>query len=72
LANEKITTAIAIMLILTFAISLIALPTSNAQSTRASYAFIGATPNPVGVGQETLLHIGITQQLTNVAMGWEA
>jgi outer membrane protein assembly factor BamB len=71
LANEKITTAIAIMLILTFAISLIALPTSNAQSTRASYAFIGATPNPVGVGQETLLHIGITQQLTNVAMGWE-
>jgi hypothetical protein len=38
---------------------------------RATYAFIGATPNPVGVGQETLLHVGITQQLQNVRMGWE-
>ena len=38
---------------------------------RETYAFIGATPNPVGIGQETLLHIGITQQLTEVQMGWE-
>jgi hypothetical protein len=71
MTRNKTTTAIAILLILTFAISLIALPTANAQGTRASYAFIGATPNPVGVGQETLLHVGITQQLNNVAMGWE-
>ena len=27
-------------------------------------AFIGALPNPVGVGQEVLLHIGIQQQLS--------
>ena len=40
-------------------------------SPRTTYAFIGATPNPVGVGQTTLLHVGITQQLQNVAMGWE-
>jgi outer membrane protein assembly factor BamB len=38
---------------------------------RTTYAFIGALPNPVGVGQEVLLHVGITQQLTNVAYGWE-
>jgi len=35
-----------------------------------SYAFIGATPNPIGVGQETLLHVGITQPLRAVQDGW--
>jgi hypothetical protein len=71
MTRNKTTTAIAMLLILTFAISIVALPTANAQSTRATYAYIGATPNPVGVGEETLLHVGITQQLQNVAMGWE-
>jgi outer membrane protein assembly factor BamB len=52
-------------------ISLVALPTGSAQGTRATYAFIGATPNPVGVNEQTLLHVGITQQLNSVAMGWE-
>lgn len=45
--------------------------TTMAASSMETYAFIGATPNPVGIGQETLLHVGITQQLTNVNMGWE-
>jgi hypothetical protein len=36
-----------------------------------TYAYIGATPNPVGVGQETLLHVGITTALTNVRYGWD-
>ncbi|MCW4055001.1 MAG: PQQ-binding-like beta-propeller repeat protein [Candidatus Bathyarchaeota archaeon] len=34
-------------------------------------AYVGATPNPVGVNQEVLLHVGITQQLMSVEMGWE-
>ena len=38
---------------------------------RTTYAYIGATPNPVGVNQEVLLHVGITQQLSIVGMGWE-
>ena len=39
---------------------------------RTSYPYIGATPNPVGVGQETLLHLGITQQHSGgVGYGWE-
>ena len=50
---------------------LIALPTATAQSTRATHAYIGATPNPVGVDQETLLHTGIMQQLNLVQQGWE-
>lgn len=36
-----------------------------------TYAFIGATPNPVGVGTPTLIDVGITQQLQSVYMGWE-
>ena len=70
--SKNTTKAIAIALILMFAVavSLFTLPTANAQSTRATYAFIGATPNPVGVNQETLLHIGITQQLNRVGMQW--
>lgn len=35
-----------------------------------SYAFVGATPNPVGVGQETLIHTGITQPLRVTQDGW--
>lgn len=58
-------------MLLIMTIQLAALPTVNAQGTRKTYAFIGATPNPVGVGQQTLLHVGITQQLQSVNMGWE-
>ncbi len=71
MSKNKIATLISLILMIAMAISLVALPNANAQSTRASYAFIGATPNPVGVGQQTLLHVGITQQLQNVVMGWE-
>jgi hypothetical protein len=39
--------------------------------TRKSYAIIGATPNPIGVGQETLLALGLTQQLAFAPDGWE-
>jgi hypothetical protein len=38
---------------------------------QASYAFLGAIPNPVGVNQEVLLHVGITQQLPRVDYGWK-
>ena len=77
--KNRTTATIAFLLILTFAISLISIPVATAQlgvpyvSTGKSdtYAFIGATPNPVGVGQQVLLHIGITQQLNSVQYGWE-
>jgi len=38
---------------------------------RMTYAFIGAMPNPVGVNQEVLLHIGIPAYLTGPSDGWE-
>ena len=70
---NKLSKTISLILLISITISMFALSPSNttAQSTMKTYAFIGAMPNPVGVGQETLLHIGITQQLNNVAMGWD-
>jgi hypothetical protein len=70
---KKNKTSIAITLFLMFAmtISIVALPLVSGQVSRITYPFIGATPNPVGVGQEVLLHVGITQQLSIVGMGWE-
>jgi hypothetical protein len=64
--------AIAVFLVLTIAVTLVALPTANAQNAQPTYAFIGANPNPVGVNQEVLLHIGITEaNLRGVGYGWE-
>jgi hypothetical protein len=36
-----------------------------------SYAYLGVLPNPIGVGQQVLFHVGITRQLSLVGMGWE-
>lgn len=77
--KNKSNKPIAILAILVFVVSILALPAVHADlntpyvSTGKSdtYAFIGATPNPVGVGQQVLLHIGITQQLNLVYLGWE-
>jgi outer membrane protein assembly factor BamB len=62
---------VALILVLAISAILVVLPTATAQSTCATYAFIGATPNPVGIHQTTLLHVGITTQLGNVREGWE-
>ncbi|MEM4733342.1 MAG: hypothetical protein QXD70_02310 [Candidatus Bathyarchaeia archaeon] len=59
------------VLTLAIAVSLIVLPAVNAQATMQTYAYIGAVPNPVGVGQEVLLHVGITKELYSSEMGWE-
>ena len=72
-SKGKTTIAAALLIILAMAISLFALPgekqTATAQTT--TYAYIGAVPNPVGVGQEVLLHIGEIHQLTTADQGWE-
>ena len=66
------TTLIALILMMTIAVPLIALPSANAQTnTKKTFAFLGALPNPVGAGQEVLLHYGITDQLSLQPEGWE-
>jgi outer membrane protein assembly factor BamB len=71
LSKKTTATAISLILMVTMAISLVALPNANAQGTKKTYAYIGATPNPIGVGQETLIHVGITDQLGSALYGWE-
>lgn len=69
--NRKKAMATALFLVSTIALTLIAIPGANGQqSTCTTYAFIGATPNPVGVGQDTLLWIGISAQLSTASLGW--
>jgi len=66
-------TSIILVLILTISVLLLALPTISAQEpgTKQTYCYLGATPNPVGVNQEVLFHVGIFTPLTTVTMGWE-
>jgi len=74
MARNNKTITIALFLIFAIAVPLVAFsnnPFVKAEDTMTTYAFIGAMPNPVGVGQEVLLHIGITQQLGLPAQGWE-
>jgi outer membrane protein assembly factor BamB len=53
------------------AVSLVALPTANAQYTKKTYPYVGAMPNPVGVGQEVLIHLGISDPTVHPQEGWE-
>ncbi|MBM4400837.1 MAG: hypothetical protein FJ045_02680, partial [Crenarchaeota archaeon] len=71
IVRSKFATVVALFLMFAIAVSLVALPTANAQGTMQTYAYIGALPNPVGVGQEVLLHVGITKELNSAQMGWE-
>src|SRR3972149_6600904 len=72
--KNKTKAATTLFLISTIALTLFALQPANAQTvvgTKKTYAMIGAMPNPVGVGQETLLWIGISDQLQTASHGWE-
>ncbi|MCZ2808858.1 MAG: hypothetical protein O2V44_05845, partial [Candidatus Bathyarchaeota archaeon] len=69
--NKKKTGTIAFVLLLTIAATLFALPAVSAQPTKKTYAYIGAVPNPVGQGQQVLLHVGITDYLVFMTDGWE-
>lgn len=64
---------IVLILLMSIAISALSIATVNAQTPPPlkTYAFVGASPNTVGVGQQTVLRLGITQQLAAPAYGWE-
>ncbi len=73
--KKQIKSKISIMsliLLLTISAFIVALPTASAQAEGVkTYPFIGATPNPVGVNQQVLLHVGISQQRSSADQGWE-
>jgi len=63
---------IAIISVLTISAIFVTLPAATAQeATRHTYPFLGAVPNPVGVGQPVLFHVGIFQQLASAKMSWK-
>jgi outer membrane protein assembly factor BamB len=70
--NKTIVASITFVLALTIAISLIAIPIATAQldTPKQMFPYIDAVPNPVGVGQETLLFLFVTDQADRPQDGW--
>ena len=72
--NKTFAILIALFLMLTITIPLIALPAATAQvpeHTKATHAVCGVKPNPVGVGQEVLVWLGISDPLALDVHGWQ-
>ncbi len=68
--NSKTAKIVTLFLMLIMIVSVTTLPNANAQSRKKTYAFVGALPNPVGVGQEVLIHLGITDSLALTHLKW--
>jgi hypothetical protein len=65
---SKITLAIILMALIASPLTVLAaVPTHH----KATHAYIGATPNPIGVGEQTLIHVGITDEVELVQYGWK-
>jgi len=72
-SNSKIAT-ITLALLLAISAITVVLPAVSAQDelpTKNTVAYLGAMPNPVGVGQQVLLHVGITDYRGSAEEGWE-
>jgi outer membrane protein assembly factor BamB len=69
--NKIVAVILSVIIAISIGISLNAIQPAEAQATMKTYAYIGAMPNPVGVGQEVLLHVGITRELQLAPMGWD-
>ena len=61
-------------LLLAFVVSSIAITIpfqpAQAQTTMKTYPISDAIPNPIGVGQQTLLKVGISQAAPSASFGW--
>jgi len=67
--KKKINIIIAVALIVALAFPLSFLSV-NAASAKSTAAYIGAMPNPVGVGQTVMLHVGIPDALRTATDGF--
>ena len=68
--SKTLYSTIAILMILSFAVSIFALPNANAQSKTTTYPFIDAIPSTIGVGQRTLINLGLLNFLNIDGDGW--
>ena len=70
-SKKTIATATALILILSMIISIVPMQTAQAWTGhKQTYAFIGAVPNPATVGEEVLLHVGISEALQITQDKW--
>ncbi len=70
--NKSKITTIAFILLLTISAILIALPSAYAQTrVKATISYLGVMPNPVGINQPVLMHVGMMDSLSDVSKGWE-
>ena len=66
----------AVIILFIFALSIVtsiplaSIPTAQAAATMKTYPIVDAIPNPVGVGQETLLKCGISEATPSASYGW--
>jgi outer membrane protein assembly factor BamB len=71
LKNKNITSMLAILLMLSFIVSMFTLPNANAQTNDTkSWPFVDAAPKTVGVGQPILISAGLMNPLNDNADGW--
>jgi outer membrane protein assembly factor BamB len=70
LKNKTMGLVITLILMISMTISTVALPTAKGAGSMVTYPFIGATPNPNGVGQQTLFRFGITDQTASDLYSW--
>ena len=72
-SNKKLLATLFVgILVLSIAVPLLSLPIASAQTgvSKNTFALVGAMPNPVGVGQETLITTGITHATAWPQPGW--
>jgi outer membrane protein assembly factor BamB len=73
--NKKaLATIISMILIVSMATTLLGVTSVQGQTgtvSKRTYAMVGSMPNPVGVGQEVLIWVGITDMLRVYSDGWE-
>ena len=67
--NKKVNAILVLIIVVSMAFPLTFLP-ANAASAKSTAAFIGAMPNPVGVGQTVMLHVGIPDALQTATDGF--
>jgi outer membrane protein assembly factor BamB len=67
--NKTILSTFAVLMIMSFTISMIALP-GTANAANITYPFVDAIPNPVGVNQRALINFGLLNYLNVDGDGW--
>jgi hypothetical protein len=72
MAKTKTTIAVTLFLMLTLAVPLLITPAAQAQEapTMKTYAFVDAVPNPVGVGEQVLIRMGVIEPTGDASYGW--